>query len=974
MKLKSRFFEKPACASALALSSLAIALPAAVQAQEAQRPDDLTEIVVTGIRAQLESSQARKQQATELVDAVTAEDIGSLPDRSVTEVLQRISGVAIGRVPTARDADRIAVEGAGVTVRGLSWVRSELNGHSSFSAKNSRTLGFEDVPPELLAGVDVYKNPSAQQTEGGLSGTVNLRTRLPFDSEGRKFSVSVEGAYGDLAQKWEPTGSLLYSDRTETSFGDLGFLVSASYSDLTSKTDTIHIDKYYADPGTDANSLAPGRAVFATGGIGWRSLEIARNRTGASAALQWKSPGEKVDASLQYFYSNATFDQDENAVWNTPGTGLTGSGLTFDGDLVTGGTFNDGGYAGSARYNQRKTRNDDLTLHLNFYASDNLKFEGDVQYSKASTKIIDLTMGPAASPHFENYGTYQLALHGSGVPTIVIPQSTSDALSDPTQIYHNFAMDHHEDNDADAWAYRADAEYTFDNSDFMDKVRFGVRYEDYNSTTRETGYRWGSISQNWGGGPALLNAQSVPFLTQNYSDWFHGGKGPAAFLFPNTNFFRNFQTWSNTVTQVSTAPGVNNGCCTWVPWDGDYSTKFPANDGLGINPQNQKTTAGYAQLSFKHEKWDGNVGVRYVHTSAEGSGQLVFATGTLVPTAPASDLAFANGGSSPTTDDNSYNDVLPSFNLRYKATDNFFLRFAVAKGIARPEFAQLLPSITVSPQVGVVTGGVCQPLPSGSPTAGDCVFNYNGFAGNPDLKPMDAMNYDLSAEWYMSETNSLTLALFDKEVKGFIETTLGNVVPYTNNGVTKNVTVLRPENQGKGYVRGAELAWNGFFDFLPAWGKSFGARAAYTYVESGGTRNAAANPYDPQQQTNSLLNDYPLEGLSRRSYNAELYYSVPQVEARLAYNWRERYLLTTAAANLNIPAFADDYGQLDASVQWKFKENMSFGVEAVNLTRSKFKILVDNDIVGQSGNGAGMTYHNWVDSDRRYTVYLRASF
>jgi len=977
MKLKSRFFERGACAPALALSSLAIALPAAAQAQEA-KSDDITEIVVTGIRAQLESSQARKQEATELIDAVTAEDIGALPDRSVTEVLQRISGLAIGRVPQPRDADRIAVEGAGVTIRGLSWVRSELNGHSAFSAKNSRTLGFEDIPPELLAGVDVYKNPSAQQIEGGLSGTVNLRTRLPFDSDGRKFSVSVEGAYGDLAKKWEPTGSLLYSDRTETSFGDLGFLVSAGYSDLTSKTDTIHIDKYYVDLGNEVDgdgnniSLRPGQVTFATGGIGWRSLEIARNRTGASAALQWKSPNEKVDAALQYFYSNATFEQDENAVWNTPGTNLRGTDLTFDGDLVTGGTFDDGGYAGSARYNKRETRNDDVSLHLNFHATDNLRFEGDVQYSKASTKIIDLTIGPAAN--LQNQGPYQLQLHGSDVPTIVIPESTDTSLSDSSQFYHAFAMDHHEDNDADAWAYRADAEYTFDNSDWMDKVRFGVRYEDYNSITRETGYRWGSISQNWSGGPAMFNSQSVPFLTQNYANWFHGGKGPAPFLFPNTNFFRNFQTWSDTVSQIYSTPGVNPGCCNWVPWDGDYSTKFPAQDGLGINPQNQKTSGAYVQASFKHEKWDANVGVRFVHTAAEGKGQLVFSTGSLVPTAPASDLAFANGGSSPTTDANSYDNWLPSLNVRYKATDSFFLRFAVAKGIARPDFPQLLPSITVGPQVGLVTNGVCQPVPSGTNTPGDCVYNYNGFAGNPELKPMDAINYDLSAEWYINQTNSLTLALFDKEVEGFIETTLGNIVPYTNNGGTKDVTVLRPENQGKGYVRGAELAWNGFFDFLPGWGRYFGARAAYTYVESGGTRNSAANPYNPGEQTNSLLNDYPLEGLSRHSYNAELYYSVPKVEARLAYNWRERYLLTTAAANLNIPAFADDYGQLDGSVQWKFKENMSFGLEAVNLTRSKFRILVDNDIAGQSGNGAGMTYHNWVDSDRRYTVYLRASF
>jgi TonB-dependent receptor len=954
----------------IVMAGSAYAQTAADGAQPAGNTEaaDMGEITVTGIRRQLETSQARKQNAPELVDAITADDIGALPDRSVTEVLQRIPGLAIGRVPSARDADRVAIEGSGVTIRGLSWVRSELNGHTAFSAKNSRTLGFEDIPPELLAGVDVYKNPSAQQVEGGLSGSVNLRTRLPFDSEGSKFGFSLEEAWGDLAKKWEPSGSALASVRKETSFGDIGALVSVSYSDLKSTTDTIHIEKYYA-----RTDLVPGQTVYATGGIGWRELQIDRKRTGASAALQWRSPEEKVDASLQYFYSKATFDQDENAVWNLPGVNLNGTGLEFDGDKLVAGTFNDGGYAGSARYNRRETNNDDLSLHLNWAASDRLHFEADVQYSKASTKIIDLTMGPAASPNFENNGTYQLTLHGSDVPTISIPQSTSDALSDPSGIYHNFAMDHHEHNDADAWAYRADAEYTFDNSDFMDKVRFGVRYEDYNSTTRETGYRWGSISQNWAGGPAVFGAQNVPFLDQSYANWFHGGAGPANFLFPNTSFFRNFQQWSDTVVDVSTAPGVNNGCCTWVPWDGDYSTKFPANDGLGINPQNQTTTAGYVQASFKHDKWDGNVGVRFVKTEASGSGQLVFSQGNFAPGAGGQDALFANGASVAASGDDSYTNVLPSLNVRYKATESFFLRFAVAKGIARPEFPQLLPSITISPQAGIVTGGVCVPLPA-NVTVGNCVVGYNGFAGNASLEPMDATNYDLSAEWYLNETNSLTVALFDKQVSGFIETTLGNVVPYTNNGVTRDVTVLMPQNQGNGYVRGGEFAWNGFFDFLPGWGRNFGARAAYTYVESGGTRNAANNPYDPNQQTNSLLNNYPLEGLSKTSYNAELYYSVPKVEARLAYNWRQRYLLTTAAANLNIPAFADDYGQLDASLQWKFKDTMSFGVEAVNLTREKFKILVDNDVVGQAGNGAGLTYHNWVDSDRRFTIFLRAAF
>ena len=171
---------------------------------------------------------------------------------------------------------------------------------------------------------------------------------------------------------------------------------------------------------------------------------------------------------------------------------------------LTGGTLNDGGYAGSARYNKREAKNDDFSLHVNWNASEQLRFEVDVQYSKASTKIIDLTMGPSAGPNFENAGPYNLQLHGSSEPTIVIPPN--DILTNPDTVYHNFAMDHHEDNEADAWAYRADADYTFDNSDWLDKIRFGVRYEDYNSITRETGYRWGSISQNWAGGPAIFDA------------------------------------------------------------------------------------------------------------------------------------------------------------------------------------------------------------------------------------------------------------------------------------------------------------------------------------------------------------------------------------------------------------------------------------------------------------------------------------
>jgi TonB-dependent receptor len=194
-------------------------------------------------------------------------------------------------------------------------------------------------------------------------------------------------------------------------------------------------------------------------------------------------------------------------------------------------------------------------------------------------------------------------------------------------------------------------------------------------------------------------------------------------------------------------------------------------------------------------------------------------------------------------------------------------------------------------------------------------------------------------------------------------------VPYTNNGVTQNVLVTRPENQGKGHVRGFEAAWNGFFDFLPSVLKNFGARASYTYVKSGGTRNSSVNPYDTNTVLNSQLANYPLEGLSPHGFNTELYYSVPAFEARLAYNWRSRYLLTINAANINLPVWQDAYGQLDGSVQWRFlNQHLSLGAEVVNIGRTKLKELIDNQ------NGAGLTYHNIVDSDRRFGIYLRGNF
>ncbi len=239
-------------ASAIAVTSAAmIAQPALAQdaqPQESEAAADDQAIVVTGFRASLENAQNRKKNSDTIVDSVTAEDIGALPDRSVTETLQRIPGISINRFAAGVDPDHFSVEGSGVVVRGLTYVRSEFNGREAFTANNGRALGFADVPSELLGGVDVFKSPSADRVEGGIAGVVNLRTRLPFDKKGLVVAGSLELNYSDFAEKSSPTGAVVLSNTWDTGIGEIGLLASFSYSQLFSRADRFQVSSFRVRP------------------------------------------------------------------------------------------------------------------------------------------------------------------------------------------------------------------------------------------------------------------------------------------------------------------------------------------------------------------------------------------------------------------------------------------------------------------------------------------------------------------------------------------------------------------------------------------------------------------------------------------------------------------------------------------------------------------------------------------------------
>lgn len=230
--------------SLLAVSIMALSVPAF--AQTAPADENLEEVVVTGMRSSLNTAQELKRNADTVKDVITASDIGALPDKSVTEALQRVPGVTIERFASSDDPKHYADEGTGVLVRGLDRVRSEVNGRDAFSANPWGGLSYEDFPAELLGAVEVVKNQTADLISGGIAGTVNLITRKPFDSDEQLIAFSAKANYGDFREEVTPSFSALFSDNWETSAGKFGLLIAASQSEYETRGDGVGLGNFHS--------------------------------------------------------------------------------------------------------------------------------------------------------------------------------------------------------------------------------------------------------------------------------------------------------------------------------------------------------------------------------------------------------------------------------------------------------------------------------------------------------------------------------------------------------------------------------------------------------------------------------------------------------------------------------------------------------------------------------------------------------
>jgi TonB-dependent receptor len=1014
-------FKKTAIAAAIAqiafLSGSAWAQSTAETAAADKPAAEGPVVVVSGQRAALQSAQKIKQDADEVVDSIVAEDIGKLPDRSITEVLSRVVGVTMDRSMPG-DPQHYAVEGSGVAVRGLTYVRSELNGRDAFSAGGGRYLNFSDVPPELMAGVDVYKNPSAEQVEGGVSGLVNLRTAVPFDFKGFKGAISAQESYSTLRKgKATPSGSLLLSNRWSTPLGEFGALIDLASSKSNTRTDEMFIDPYYPH----VNDIVPGKTVWVPKGAEWRSMNWERDRKGDYAALQWR-PMRDLTASLTYFRSRYNEGWSEQAIlsqetnpydikvtngtWSPSGAFLGG---TISNPLHDGINFNT-----DRRVSVRDSGTSDLNLNLQWRVSPAWTIKTDVQRARARTNGFDSDVATGIQLPSET-----LDLSGN-LPRFTFSPADVQFMSNPANYYWAYTMEHMDRRNAESKAWKTDVKYDFDHPVLRD-VRFGVRLADYDSVNQNTNpsYNWQGVTQPWMVGWQIGHVASLNDPRFNaganlhsFPNFFNGDVSIPALVFPADELARNYPASYSVLHKyhdvLCEEQKAAQGWGTCDPWP---QAKFD-NDPASVNRQTEKSRAFYTQVRFGFDDLphpiDGNIGIRYVKTDSTAFGYTTFSPN--LPTFPqganvvgAEKIPAIAAFATKKDYDNSYHNLLPSLNVRMKYNDQLQFRFAVAKSMSRPDFTQLASYTALSQSIRSTTTD--NPNGTKTVTINGVSLTGNG-QGNPLLKPTTATSEDLTAEWYFTKAGSLTFAAFNKDLKDIIVNQMYTQTVNDTSGKPQNFTVTGPVNGAHGFARGFEIAYQQYYDWLPSYLKGFGVQASFTYVDSERKlNNPVTSKYCSGAATADNFNlwfngcdvdmttftDLPLQGLSKKTVNLALMYQRGPIEARLAYNWRSRYLAgvnnwgtngtdaldtnpdspTYGQHNANVQAYGlplwqEAYGQLDGSIFWNVTDKLRIGLEAQNLNDARSKQSMQQHV--------GMLGHAWFVSGPRYTLQAAYSF
>ena len=628
-------------------------------ASKPQVGEDDEVMTVTGIRAGIERAIDTKRESNAIVEAISAEDIGKLPDTSIAESIARLPGLTM---------QRVAGRASTVSIRGLSddFGTTLLNGREQASVGNNRGVEYDQYPSELINGVTVYKTPTADLMGQGLSGTVDLQTVKPLLYNERVTSVNArleKNSKGELNPGSDDMGNrfnLAYIDQ----FADHTLGVAFGYAHLDTPGQTERWEAW-GYPKANIN----GEDVWLLGGAKSQASSSDNVRDSYMGVVQYR-PNETYTSTADIFYSE--FDQDEHLRFME--TGLGWSGATLSNPVIAGGRVVSGTFTGvrPVLRNDLNTRDDKLTAigwKNEFHIDDNWSATADLSYSKAERDemLLETYSGLGAASNPDATDTVDFTLNGT-VPTFHYNRDYTDpqhiVLTDPGGWNQNgfIKLPHVED---ELKSVRLEGNRMFDDGMFKN-LKFGANYSD-REKTRESGFE-GFLRLKNGPEVAIPSASimSPADLT------FTGIPGSMAYNVLGVLNQYNFD-------ELVHADVRNKN---WTV--------------------EEKITTAYAELDIDTDLGSipvrGNLGLQYVHTDQRS-------TGLVVPFGEAAAPVPISGG-------DTYNDYLPSLNLSFNVADDQYVRLGLARQLARPRLDDMRANQNVDiPNSGnnanewVATGG-----------------------------------------------------------------------------------------------------------------------------------------------------------------------------------------------------------------------------------------------------------------------------
>ena len=785
-----------AVAIAAALASVAplkgVYAQAAAEQTATTGQGDLEEVVVTGLRASLETAMDMKRDAVGVIDAISAEDIGKFPDSNLSESLQRITGISI---------DRRNGEGALVTARGFGaqYNMVTLNGRTmpaadAFAGGNSgdggvagqsRAFNFANLASESISAIEVYKTGRADQATGGIGATLNVRTARPFDNDEPVMNVGVK-AVNDTTNRTgddvTPEVSGIFSFANDDKTWGVG--LSASYQKRDSGSSSSTVNDWNIrnwTPGNQTTRFTPDATIInapATGAlyaipndIRYHFSDRERERTNAQLTVQF-APTDTLTLTADYTYAETdlTEDRGDQTLWmnaNRFNYAEFDTGRAVATPLVLQedeGTAKDFGF--EQQHREQKNELKSIGFNAEWQVTDNFSLALDVHDSEAESMPDDpLTGGGetlfsfaarvpsvcAAAPN-DNLCTnrfVQTFRFNDGLPlaqrtryaqaTTAVPATGGDPnyafqLSDLGSQYLRI---NYQEQTSDITQARIDGNLSFENDS---RVRFGVETRAMESRQRAS------------------NAQMT------LGDWgvARPGELPGNLLQP-FSLVGQFDDFSTGGVPRSGWKGNANALAQWAVANyGVWRDATNTQGVLGFNPAfeqdhtvSEDTVAAYAQYGMSFDLFNRRsnllVGVRYEKTDLEAVSNQIVPLGLIWQ--DNNDFSELQGsGVSGVKEENDYDYLLPNLDFDIEVVENVKARFSYSQTIARAQYNQLRAAVDVGGSQGSSLNG----------------FNPTATAANPLLEPLESDNIDLSVEWYFSDASYLSAGFFHKKVSNFI--------------------------------------------------------------------------------------------------------------------------------------------------------------------------------------------------------------